>query len=557
MNKEKFFRVVLPLIVAAFVVVLIAVHLFAGVKQTSDKMTHEAGKKLQLNVTDFFDVNEETAKEITLDTSKVDVNVVGAYEVTASYKMHKYVITVEVKDTQAPSVQFSNRYGFTNDISKMDLSVMVEGVYDASEYTLKLVRFEKSGSLNVMTEKALKALTDKIALPGNQEVLKNLGTDVVPAEEGIYRSVVSATDTYGNVCYEEVYVILDTTGARIEDVPDKEVLVSADKLAEAPTVNPDEYVISDNVDGRVSAKDIVCELELRDEAKHEWLVHVSYVDRAGNESTANFLIVVKEAANTEPVPEPEPSETPSENPGTSESDTQKPDDGDKDDVKPEPSEPEYTYKELNKTMYATSSVNVRDLPTSDGEKLGKLSKDAAVTVTGQCNETKWYRIDYNGKVGYVSATYLTDTKPEEKDDTVYDPADTDKDGVVDEEEAIAYTSPEEQKAIDAGYGNVVQIADEKYAVLMPADGSKVNGKTGSEILREYLAEMNLAPRNLSGGYINKEYYWYVAYNLYVSYLNPDTPEYWEENPWYDDEETGLTYFSYEDWINKENGIPYK
>lgn len=531
MNKEKFIRVVLPLVISAVIIILFCIQLFAGVKQTNDTVVHEAGKKLQLDVTDYFDVNEETAASITLDTSMVDVNTVGSYEVTASYKMHKYTITVEVKDTQAPSVSFLNRYGFTNDITKMDVSKMVEGVYDASEYTLKLVRFEKSGSLSVMTEKTLKELTDAIPLPCNQDTLKNLGTDVVPTEEGIYRAVVAATDSYGNVCYEEVYVILDTTGARIEDVPDKEVSVSADKLAEAPVVNPEEYVITDNVDGKISSEDIICELELRDEAKHEWLNHVSYIDRAGNESSATFLITVKEG--TEETTQTNDGATSngggtsngitsnsgstnngtSSNSGSSTSDTTK---------------LEYTYKELNKTMYVSAGVNVRDLPSSNGDKLGKLSTGTAVTVTGQCNETKWYRIDYNGKVGYVSANYLTDTKPEEKDDTVYDPADTDKDGVVDEQESLAYLSPNEQKALAAGFGVVVQLDEDHYAIVMEHSEQEINGKKGNVILREYLAEQNIGARNLSGSYIysKEEWYWYVAYNLYVQY-SPDDEEFWD------------------------------
>lgn len=531
MNKEKFIRVVLPLVISAVIIILFCIQLFAGVKQTNDTVVHEAGKKLQLDVTDYFDVNEETAASITLDTSMVDVNTVGSYEVTASYKMHKYTITVEVKDTQAPSISFLNRYGFTNDITKMDVSEMVEGVYDASEYTLKLVRFEKSGSLSVMTEKALKELTDAIPLPCNQDTLKNLGTDVVPTEEGIYRAVVAATDSYDNVCYEEVYVILDTTGARIEDVPDKEVSVSADKLAEAPVVNPEEYVITDNVDGKISSEDIICELEIRDEAKHEWLNHVSYIDRAGNESSATFLITVKEG--TEETTQTNDGATSngggtsngitsnsgstnngtSSNSGSSTSDTTK---------------LEYTYKELNKTMYVSAGVNVRDLPSSNGDKLGKLSTGTAVTVTGQCNETKWYRIDYNGKVGYVSANYLTDTKPEEKDDTVYDPADTDKDGVVDEQESLAYLSPNEQKALAAGFGVVVQLDEDHYAIVMEHSEQEINGKKGNVILREYLAEQNIGARNLSGSYIysKEEWYWYVAYNLYVQY-SPDDEEFWD------------------------------
>lgn len=73
--------------------------------------------------------------------------------------------------------------------------------------------------------------------------------------------------------------------------------------------------------------------------------------------------------------------------------------------------PVYTYKELNKTMYAKSSVNVRDLPCADGNKVGSLSANEKVTVIGQCNETSWYKISYNNGTAYVSNNYLIDNLP--------------------------------------------------------------------------------------------------------------------------------------------------
>lgn len=79
---------------------------------------------------------------------------------------------------------------------------------------------------------------------------------------------------------------------------------------------------------------------------------------------------------------------------------------------PEVMVPSYTYADLSKTMYASVEVNVRDLPSTDGNKLGALSKAQEIVVTGQCNETGWYRITYNGAVAYVSNNYLQDTKPE-------------------------------------------------------------------------------------------------------------------------------------------------
>lgn len=71
----------------------------------------------------------------------------------------------------------------------------------------------------------------------------------------------------------------------------------------------------------------------------------------------------------------------------------------------------YTYKELSATKYAKSAVNVRALPDTSGDKVGALAKGDAVTVTGQCNETGWYRFDYNGETAYASNSYLVDELP--------------------------------------------------------------------------------------------------------------------------------------------------
>lgn len=72
---------------------------------------------------------------------------------------------------------------------------------------------------------------------------------------------------------------------------------------------------------------------------------------------------------------------------------------------------QYTFTDLDQIMYADASVNVRDLPDIDGTKLGGLSKTQEVHVTGQCNESNWYRIEYNGVVGYVSNEYLVNEQP--------------------------------------------------------------------------------------------------------------------------------------------------
>ena len=72
----------------------------------------------------------------------------------------------------------------------------------------------------------------------------------------------------------------------------------------------------------------------------------------------------------------------------------------------------YTYIDVSVTMYAQQTVNIRDLPDTSGNKLGSLSTNQEIAVTGQCNETGWYRFNYNGSEAYVSNKYLSDEKVE-------------------------------------------------------------------------------------------------------------------------------------------------
>ena len=71
----------------------------------------------------------------------------------------------------------------------------------------------------------------------------------------------------------------------------------------------------------------------------------------------------------------------------------------------------YTYSELNQTMYAKSAVNIRDLPSTDGKKIGSLKASHDITVTGKCDQTGWYRFELNNTTGYVSDRYIVSEKP--------------------------------------------------------------------------------------------------------------------------------------------------
>ena len=72
----------------------------------------------------------------------------------------------------------------------------------------------------------------------------------------------------------------------------------------------------------------------------------------------------------------------------------------------------YTIDEaVTGTMYAKSAVNVRNQPSTDGEKVGRLAYGQKVTVTGQCEETGWYQVNLNGETAFVSNSYIVSEKP--------------------------------------------------------------------------------------------------------------------------------------------------
>lgn len=111
-----------------------------------------------------------------------------------------------------------------------------------------------------------------------------------------------------------------------------------------------------------------------------------------------------EPAETPTELEAAPTETPAESPAPAVEPTTAP-------VETTAVSTGYTYSELSQTMYAKSAVNVRDLPSTDGKKIGSLKASQEITITGKCDQTGWYRFDMNGTTGYVSDKYIVSEKP--------------------------------------------------------------------------------------------------------------------------------------------------
>lgn len=494
-NKKKVFAALAVVMISVTALIVISFMQKNTIEQTKDAVVIEAGQELKLEAVDFFNVTEEQKEKVVFHTEDVDVNTVGTYEMRAVFQNKTFTIEVTVEDTTPPEVTFGNRCIFTNGTKQIEQVEIVEGIYDASEYTLNLIRFEKKENLKILDEIVLKSLTDAIPLPCDEAELKVMGTEEFPQEEGIYRAVMEIVDIHGNATYEEVVMILDKTAARIEEVADKVLEVDKENLTTKPEVNPADYVITDNVDGKIEQENIVCELELRDEEKHEWLVHVSHADRAGNESKAEFLITVAEkqeqvAVNTE-TESSENQNTQTANTGVSSTGTS------------------------NRGNNNTGKENSGSSNTGNSGNTNSESSNTNNNGASDSQEDKQPSNEQNSNNGTTNET----TKPDNssnKNENEWTPTDDEDD-----------ISPWEQKVIDAGYGNVVDFGDGSYGVLTHNDGY-VNGKRGGEILREYLAERGLEPQNVSGGVIDEDddWRWYIADNV-RELITEDDEEFWD------------------------------
>ena len=79
-----------------------------------------------------------------------------------------------------------------------------------------------------------------------------------------------------------------------------------------------------------------------------------------------------------------------------------------------PQETDSLFTDCSETMYATTTVNVRSSYSTNSDKLGSLTKAQSVKRTGIGTGAAagWSRIEFNGKVAYVSSDYLSATKPQ-------------------------------------------------------------------------------------------------------------------------------------------------
>lgn len=73
-------------------------------------------------------------------------------------------------------------------------------------------------------------------------------------------------------------------------------------------------------------------------------------------------------------------------------------------------EPVITYKNVNETVYANTTVNIRTGPSTKHEKIGQLSAGQSIARIG-VGDNGWSKVLYNDKPAYMFSDYLQTTKP--------------------------------------------------------------------------------------------------------------------------------------------------
>ena len=80
---------------------------------------------------------------------------------------------------------------------------------------------------------------------------------------------------------------------------------------------------------------------------------------------------------------------------------------------PVEAEPTYSFTSVNETVYATTTVNIREGFSADTAKVGSLGRGQSVKRVGigTGNAEGWSEVEFNGQTAYISSEYLSTVKP--------------------------------------------------------------------------------------------------------------------------------------------------
>ena len=281
--------------------------------------------------------------------------------------------------------------------------------------------YATTGIITEKTVKLRKAPDSKTVL---DYVYKDDKVEILELEDGWYK--VKATTELGKVTgyisEEEVDVENETSSNITQEQPEepKEVEKNPTEIVETPIeeVNTTNTQMANNIEvnkqytlqkeisvkilplinsiekTKITGNITVIEI-INDWAKIENDVETGWIRKNSLKNSVNMTEQVVPEQDVEEQPQQKDEEMPAET---------------KPEEQPKQEEPQESEEsKLNKIGYvSTEGLRVRKGPSTDSEELDSLSKNDQVQIIGQ--EGKWYKIDLNGKIGYVSAKYISDTK---------------------------------------------------------------------------------------------------------------------------------------------------
>lgn len=206
---------------AAFIAAMTITTLTAcgGPKQLSKSVTVELGKEDGIKVTDILDISKDKAKDVKVDTKKVNFYKEGKYDATLTYDKKEYKVTVKIKDTVAPEatvkdsivVQTGNPVRVTDCISEIKEA---SGVADAkfktkpdaatqeasTEASTEATASGDSGAASTekdsSTESAKQDASSAVYAVGDVSLSSN--DEITYVEAGDYDNSIVVTDNAGN-----------------------------------------------------------------------------------------------------------------------------------------------------------------------------------------------------------------------------------------------------------------------------------------------------------------------------------------------------------------------
>lgn len=224
---------------AAFIAAMTITTLTAcgGPKQLSKSVTVELGKEDGIKVTDILDVSKDKAKDVKVDTKKVNFYKEGKYDATLTYDKKEYKVTVKIKDTVAPeatakesiTVQTGTAVHVTDCLDKVteasgNIKAEFETKPETAQGTETTESTESTDKSSVSSSEATEATDTQSQAIAVGDVNLSSNDEITYVTAGDYDNNIVVTDDAGNETKVPVKISV-INAPTINGVTDKTITV--------------------------------------------------------------------------------------------------------------------------------------------------------------------------------------------------------------------------------------------------------------------------------------------------------------------------------------------